>query len=271
MNGAGFSGRAPTSGRATRAEESPVSALNSRSAAWLRAMQLVLLLVAILFPTACAVNAAAPTSYTLTIYVDEGHTDVVGHVFLGLSDGKNHIYRGFYPKEARTDVFGREIAPFRLGGGEVRDNRDHRWDVKRTYSITKEGFENALQAIELTRTKGSSWCLTNHCGDFASGVANAAGVSLELPQTRTGKNRPALFGAYLRQHGGVTRDQEVARCQADTMTRAEAGEMQLNQCASCPPTEKQRHISQLRQLRDKELKGCTAIGLSPEEQRRAGI
>src|SRR5207249_4208002 len=78
-----------------------------------------------------------PLKYTLTIYVDEGRGDLSGHVFVDLSDGKNHLFRGFYANEAVTDVFTKAPALIGAAGGEVRDDSGHRWNVKRTYNITK--------------------------------------------------------------------------------------------------------------------------------------
>src|SRR6266478_3480727 len=135
-------------------------------------------------------NAAAPTSYSLTIYVDEGHSDVVGHVFVELSDGKNVLYRGFHPEQARTDTFGRVIAPLGLGGGEVQDDRGHHWDVRRSYNISRDGYRDALQFVEQVRKQHAAWCLTNHCGEFALAVANAAGIHLGLPLNSALEDRP---------------------------------------------------------------------------------
>ena len=42
-------------------------------------------------------NANPPLSYTMTFYVDEGRHSISGHVFVELSDGKNRLFRGFYP------------------------------------------------------------------------------------------------------------------------------------------------------------------------------
>jgi len=132
----------------------------------------------------------APSSkYTLTIYVDEGNAFQFGHVFVELCDGRNDQFYGFYPG------FGiRE---------RIRNDRDHRWDVKRTYHITKHGFISAIRGIELARSQGQKWFVSHHCGDFAETVAKTAGVPIELRWQRHGRDRPAVFGNYLRRNGGV--------------------------------------------------------------------
>jgi len=147
-------------------------------------------------------HTSPPLKYSLTIFVDKGEGELNGHVFVKLSDGKNNLYFGFHANEAVTDEFGKATAAVRLGGGEIRDDAKLRRDVSRTYNITKSGFENALRAVEEIRKTGPSWWVNNHCGDFAEGVANAAGVPLHLPWTATGRDRPSIFAEYLIQHGG---------------------------------------------------------------------
>jgi hypothetical protein len=214
-------------------------------------------------------SAAQPASYTLTIYVDKGRGAIAGHVFMQLSDGHNNLYRGFYPKEAVTDTVGRIAGPLRAAGGEIRDDIHHHWDVKRTFVITKDGFREAVVLIEEVRSSGAKWCLTNHCGDFALGVAKKAGVSIDLPTNTVLADRPGAVAQYLMQHGGVTRERAVEDCKANVTRTAAAGEITLGQCGPCSPAEKQEHIGQLRRLRDNDLKACSLIGLSPDEQRRA--
>lgn len=138
---------------------------------------------------------------TLTIYVDEGQGSVIGHVFVELSDGHNHNFYGFYPSEAQEDTFGKPVSL--LGtGGEIRDDRTHHADVQRTYHISKDNYDAAIRGIEAARKEGNHWWLSNHCGDFAEGVAKTAGIELNLPMTSTGRDRPELFAHYLLGHGG---------------------------------------------------------------------
>ena len=164
--------------------------------------------LALSFALALAAFGQAPElKYTLTIFVDEGHgTFDVGHVFVELSDGKNRIYRGLYPPESVEDEFGKWSAIL-ASGGQLRDDKDHGWDVKRIYNITKEGFDIAAESILATDLgqNPERWWFNNHCGDFAEAIANFAGVPIHLAWTGSGRDRPPLFGAYLREHGGRLR------------------------------------------------------------------
>jgi hypothetical protein len=228
------------------------------SSKWSHLRRVRLLLAALsAVGVSASTNANPPLSYTMTFYVDEGRHSISGHVFVELSDGKNRLFRGFYPKEARTDVFGKIIAPAGVGGGEVRDDVHHRWDVRKSFPITGEGFRRAVEAAERSRSK--TWCLLNHCGDFALGIAEAAGLRLNLPRTLTGTDRPALFGAYLRQDGGVTW-QGIKDCEDDARQRAAAGEVKLNECGPCSTAQKEENLRTLRRLRDQMIEACASIG-----------
>ena len=220
-------------------------------------LRTVLVLVGLALVAAPASAANPPLSYTLTLYVDEGHGSLAGHVFVELSDGKNRLFRGFYPKEARTDEFGKVIAPAGIAGGEVRDDVHHRWDVRKTFPITRDGFQRAVEAAEQGRSK--TWCLLNHCGDFALGIAAAAGVKLDPPHTATGTDRPELFGAYLRRNGGVTFKQ-IKDCEDDVRQRATAGEVKINGCEPCSAAQKRENLASLRRLRDQKIEACDATG-----------
>jgi hypothetical protein len=147
---------------------------------------------------ASARSTNGPSSkYTLTIYVDEGNHAVFGHVFVELSDGRNDLFYGFYPG------FGiRE---------RIHNDRDHRWDVKRSYHIRRDGVRRAIRGIELARSQGQKWFLSRHCGDFAEAVAKTAGVPIELRWQPSGRDRPTVFGKYLRQHGGVLASDDLPR------------------------------------------------------------
>jgi hypothetical protein len=149
---------------------------------------------------------APAQKYELTIFVDEGHglTEATGHVFVGLSDGKTTVYKGWYSENP-------VLAPFAKGGGEVRNDAhlaEGGWDVKKTYPIDANGYRNALKMVDVWENQNIDWGLGEHCGDFAEIIANRAGADLDLPSTFTGINRPGLFGDYLRKHGGVERESE---------------------------------------------------------------
>jgi hypothetical protein len=160
----------------------------------------------------------------LTIFVDEGHgLELNGHVFIGLSDGTNTQYAGWYAKEG---VVNKILAPMSRGGGEVRDDAklaESGWDVKKTYDISRSDYLNAKQMITTWNETGIPWGLQNHCGDFAETIARRANVRLELPERDTGRNRPGLFGDYLRKNGGTVRGSEK---KADSKS---------NPAQACPP------------------------------------
>jgi hypothetical protein len=218
---------------------------------------------ALLFLSPQAAGADNSRSYSLTVFVDQGGRAAFdsGHVFVEISDGGRQTYAGFYPQEARTATFGKATGPLHLAGGEIRDDRHHRWDVRRDYSITSAGYLAALRAIEATRSHHGSWCLTNHCGDFALAVAKAAGVSLDLPTHRVWTDRPAAFGGFLLQHGGTTRDDAIATCKSAVAVTVSRGEVALANCKACSEPQKAAHIATLHGLRDQDLESCSRIGV----------
>lgn len=136
----------------------------------------------------------AEGDYALTLYVD-GSSHPNGHVFFGLSDGSGTKFYGFHSVR-------KSLALLRMGGGEVRDDREEKWDIRKQYPLTDQQYQQALDAVQNWKDQDKSWWLNHHCGDFAETVAQSAGVGLSLPWTATGHNRPGLFAHYLRQHGG---------------------------------------------------------------------
>lgn len=161
-------------------------------------------------------------THQLTIYVDEGVGQNFGHVFVELSDGKNRIVRGFYPQGSKTNI------PQALGlrGSQVLDDADHPWNVKRPYNITQTGYNNARRVIDDFAGGRRDWSVQCYCGDLAEEVARAAGVPIELPANKLDFDaRPKLFGAYLRQHGGIvnksTSSSAASRSNANELCQAE--------------------------------------------------
>lgn len=143
-------------------------------------------------------------NYQITIYVDEGRGQRNGHVFFGLSNGQNTSYFGWHPTKRGVGAL------LALNGGEIRNDSNLvsscKWDVKKTYNITKEGLDRALDIVTKWNTDGRAWAITHHCGDFAEAVALAAGVPIKLPKVPFDMdNRPALFGEYLREPFYVNR------------------------------------------------------------------
>ena len=133
------------------------------------------------------------SGYQLTIYVDEGNDkgEITGHTFIGLSDGKNTEYSGW-----------------NTGGVEDSAHLESayiskcKWDAKKTYDITKAGYEKALQEINKWDTDGKDYDLDHHCGHFANAVAQAAGISLPFKYFQFFTTRPQLFGDFLRENDG---------------------------------------------------------------------
>ncbi|PYS91837.1 MAG: hypothetical protein DMF64_10890 [Acidobacteria bacterium] len=141
--------------------------------------------------TFCQVRSGS--NYQLTIYADEGSDkyEPFGHVFIGLTNGQTTLYKGWNTSNHVEDESNR-IA-----------NCD--WNVRKTYDITPSGYEKALQVINGWNTNKLRFYNVvrpgYHCGDFAEAVAKAAGVQINLSWQMTGRNRPELFGEYLRDHG----------------------------------------------------------------------
>jgi hypothetical protein len=138
-------------------------------------------------------------NYSLTIFVEEGAGELNGHVFLSISDGNKNEVLGFYSKN-------KLLAVASMGGGEIRDDSKTNWDVRKTYQLTKQGYIEAKRAIQKWRSEDEAWWVNHHCGDFVETVAKAARVGPDLPWTATGRNRPGIFGEYLRAHGGETKE-----------------------------------------------------------------
>jgi len=134
------------------------------------------------------------TGYRLTIYADEGtdKLEVFGHVFIGLANGSNTLYKGWNPSNHVED--------------ESKRIANCEWDVRKTYNITKSGYDKAVQVMnDWNNDKFRIYNVVRpgyHCGDFAEAVAKAAGVQVNLSWQLTGRNRPGLFGEYLRDQGG---------------------------------------------------------------------
>lgn len=145
---------------------------------------------------ALSVPIAFAQGHQITVFVDEGRLSLTGHVFISLSDGVKTFHYGFYSKN-------KLLAIISAGGGEIRDDSAHEWDVKRVYNIDETAYQNAFEAIIAWKNHNEAWWFDHHCGDFAETVLEAAGVNLPLNWSYTGRDRPAIFGRYLREHGGI--------------------------------------------------------------------
>jgi len=145
---------------------------------------------------AFTVPAARAQGHQITVFVEEGRHSLNGHVFISLSDGVNTKYYGFYSEN-------KALAPAILGGGEVRDDSETDWDVKRIYNIDLNAYLKADEAIFAWKIANKAWWVDHHCGDFAETVLESAGVKLPLNWSYSGRNRPGIFGRYIREHGGI--------------------------------------------------------------------
>jgi hypothetical protein len=127
-----------------------------------------------------------------------------GHVWIGLwsgTSGHKWTHHGFYPDR----LLG---VPQILWPGQIHEDSgrvtEGAWDVKREYRITPQAYSRALEAIMAWNRDETRWTFLTHCADFTEGVARAAGVGSNLPWSyiNGGRNRPELFGEYLKKHGG---------------------------------------------------------------------
>jgi hypothetical protein len=153
-----------------------------------------------------AASAAEPV-YALTVFVDEGHGKLNGHVFLGLTSGNRTGYRGFYPSIHALGVAS-------LGAGEIRDDARlarNGWDVQKTFVVSRDSYDDALDLISHWNARGRAWGLRNHCGDFAETIVRAARIDIDLPAGLTGRNRPGLWGEALRVRGAVVNEERARR------------------------------------------------------------
>ncbi|MHB9024905.1 MAG: carbohydrate binding domain-containing protein [Armatimonadota bacterium] len=147
--------------------------------------------------------AAESPRYTLTIFVDDTSLPN-GHVFLGLSDGRRAVYRGFYSAQKSPKAL------LSLAGGMIKDDTHatvDEWTVKKTYPISKAGYAKAFSVMEDWDKEGRPWGIFHHCGDFVNTTAKAAGINLNLPVNLKGYDRPGRFGQYLREQGCVKRSE----------------------------------------------------------------
>jgi hypothetical protein len=150
--------------------------------------------------------SAAQNKNTLTIYVNKNMRDggIIGHVFIGISNGKREFFYGWY-----SDAYGIEKPLALIGqkGGHLRDDSQTDWDVRKAYIISEEGYKRAMEAVREWNQEHKPWSPTHHCGNFAAKVAGAAGIVLsDVPKPlvgdRTFKYRPENMGEHLIKTGG---------------------------------------------------------------------
>ena len=110
-----------------------------------------------------------------------GSNGLVGHAFIGLSQGNNMAVYGYYPK---TSYLGSLSGP-----GIIGENGGHHFNVSADFTITGEQLS---RIIALSEVYQSNWydLSFNNCSDFATEVLNIAGVStsgvIDSPNTVAG-------------------------------------------------------------------------------------
>lgn len=154
--------------------------------------------------------------FEVTLYADQpgkgGDRDVieggdVGHTFIGIKCDKHEIKVGFYPKTgySRTDVVtGAEK------DGQPTNDKDHPWEVKKTWKVTPENVEKIKQQIKKWKDKKYNLRSAN-CTDFALDCLKAGGVevpkanksSWPWPMDHVNSNNPGDLGEEMAGSGGV--------------------------------------------------------------------
>lgn len=169
---------------------------------------LLLQLILILAGGATSV-AVAQERYTLTIYVEEARPN--GHVFLGLSDGRNEEKWGWYTRGA--NVFTKLPGLIGCSGGELRRDDATPYTVSLPLQINRDAYyvlkSRALGQQAAGDFRQAKWSPINHCGDFVVDMTLTAGYKLNLPWHVTGYDRPGLFAQFLRANGGTEHDPGV--------------------------------------------------------------
>jgi hypothetical protein len=157
--------------------------------------------------------------YTLTIFADQGKNPSsaatqassgggsnLGHVFIELTNGNKQVYLGYYGDRQNP------------AKGQLRPDadlaRNGYWDVKKTFEITEQGYNDAHKMIDTWGTKVGSWKPWCNCADFAEAIATVAGVRLgDLPKMLGNINTPGDWSAYLKRHGGTVNPQRTVSTQ----------------------------------------------------------
>lgn len=144
-------------------------------------------------------------SYSITVYVDGGPKAAYeriqaaghalrgstsgsvllgqnGHVFVDLTDGRVNTCMGFYGNTPSHD------GPIRIEPSLVKRG----WSIKKTYSISEQGYHAAFHIAERWNTDGQHWARTHNCGDFAEAIVRSAGVNLIGLQSGWAGHRPGL-------------------------------------------------------------------------------
>lgn len=178
--------------------------------------------------------------YSLTVFADSGaHGSSVsqqassggsnmGHVFVELTNGDKHAFIGYYGDPRNPSKGQLRVDADLVSGGY--------WDVKKTYSVTKQGYDSAHQVIDTWGTSMGTWELWRNCGDFAEAIAQAAGVQLQgLPKELIRLNTPRSWASYLRKEGGTLNPQRFGNPSGSAKKYdPQACQPCLHQCSNGP-------------------------------------
>lgn len=149
---------------------------------------------------------------TLTIYVDQpgkgedddayeinGGSVDVGHTFGSLEDTDTgeKTTKGFYPSNPVNPFTNKKVA------GEIRDDSNHPYDVKKEFELTDEQYESAKNKIKADMKKPPEYDLDKkNCTDWGEDIAESGGQ--KIPDTKGkwpggGGSNPGQLGEELRK------------------------------------------------------------------------
>ncbi len=128
------------------------------------------------------ISSAKNSPYKLIIYVARGKTlPPFGHSWIELSDGKSSKYYGFEPTvlfdnnastHQKLNLVFQEIIGV---SGKLDDSSNLPYDVKKEYTITEQGYNDANKTIRQWNTTYEIGTL-HHCTTFAGDVADSSGA-----------------------------------------------------------------------------------------------
>jgi hypothetical protein len=162
-------------------------------------------------------NAATKdvAEFEVTVYCDQpgkgGDKDAyedgdVGHTFVQISGGGQSITGGFYPASGYSSL---DVLRDATKDGKLVDDKDHPWDVKKTYKVKFADVEKMKKKWKEWKTKKYNLRAAN-CTDFVKDVCAAGGVTLPggtsnwpSPMSGTSSSNPGAMGEELMGQGGT--------------------------------------------------------------------
>ncbi|MBX3120430.1 MAG: hypothetical protein KF784_15325 [Fimbriimonadaceae bacterium] len=162
-------------------------------------------------------NAATKdvAEFEVTVYCDQpgngGDRDAyedgdVGHTFIEISGGGKSIMGGFYPGSPVSTV---DVLTGADKDGKLVNDKDHPWDVKKTFKVKFADVEKMKQEWKKWKDKKYNLAKAN-CTDFVKEVCKAGGVTLPdgksnwpAPMSGTSSSNPGALGEDLAKDGGT--------------------------------------------------------------------